>query len=495
MTKFLIVAAYAALMLFIGVNSIKKASTLTDFMVGGRKAGPIMSAFAYGTSYFSAVIFIGYAGRNGWDFGLFAILIGLSNAIFGTYLPWKFLAEPTRLVTKTYKIKTMPQYFMERYNSRFMKVFSAIIIFIFMVPYSASVYSGISYLSESVLNIDYTACMIFIGVLTAVYLVLGGYAGTLVADLVQGVIMLVGMAYMLLKITTTAPFGGFMESISASVANTVATVNLFDFSRGGNLLTLFCLCFLTSIGTWALPQTVHKFYAVRDKETIKSAASIATFFSLLIAVGTYFIGSLGPIFFGNVLPTLGGKVNFDMIVPIMLETMLPEILLALIFVLILSASMSTLSSLVLACASAISIDLLQNTFAKGMSNKQTLLVTRILCFVFIFLSVIIASFKTPILVLMSFAWGTVAGSFMGPFILGLFCKKITKMGAYAGMIGGFGLSLVLCVSSGFNASLAPVFGSLAMVVSVILTYTVSLFTKGFDNEHIDKFFNIKISVD
>ncbi|MFZ2539316.1 MAG: sodium:solute symporter family protein, partial [Oscillospiraceae bacterium] len=183
-----VIALYVGAMVWVGVKSAKKTKTLTDFVVGSRKAGPWMSAFAYGTTYFSAVLFIGYAGRSGWDFGLWAILIGVSNAALGAYLAWKLLAAKTRDVTRRLKIKTMPQLFEARYQSRNMKIFAAIIIFIFMIPYSASVYSGLSYLCEIVLGINYMWAMAAIACIAAVYLVAGGYIASLSADLIQGIV-------------------------------------------------------------------------------------------------------------------------------------------------------------------------------------------------------------------------------------------------------------------------------------------------------------------
>lgn len=488
MATYVIIAIYALLMLTIGLYSMKKADTLTAFVVGGRNAGPWLSAFAYGTTYFSAVIFIGYAGRNGWDFGIWAVLVGVGNAFFGTWLAWKLLAERTRKITTTYKIKTMAAFFEKRYDSKAMKIFAAVIIFIFMTPYSASVYSGISYLCESVLHIDYMICMAIIAVLTAVYLVLGGYLATLIADLVQGAIMIVGVFLMIGAVTGAPEIGGFWSSIAASAKITGENVDLFNFASPVNLWSLIALIFLTSFGTWALPQTVHKFYAIRDKAAIKPATIISTLFSAVIAGGAYYTGSLSRIFFNNQAPVLNGKVNYDVIIPTLLERLLPEVLLAVIFVLVLSASMSTLSSLVLASSSAISMDLIQDTLKPGTPKEKTLLYTRILCLVFIALSFLIAITKTPILMLMSFSWGTVAGSFMGPFILGLYDPKTTRSGAWAGMLSGFGLSIVLCVGSGFNSAFASVFGMCAMLISVVATFVVSRVTKQYEADFVGQFF-------
>lgn len=489
MEKFIIMGAYALMMLFIGLYSMKKANSLTAFVVGGRMAGPWMSAFAYGTTYFSAVIFIGYAGKIGWAFGLFAVLIGFGNAIIGTYLPWKIMAERTRKITREHKIKTMPEFFFRRYNSKGMKIAAAIIIFVFMTPYSASVYSGIGYLSESVLGIDYIWCMIMIAVLTAVYLVMGGYLATLLADFVQGIIMIGGVILMVAKITAAPETGGFFSSISIAMQTTKQNINLFDMSSNNNIITLVSLILLTSLGVWALPQTVHKFYALRGPEVVRPASIISTLFAAIIGGGAYFVGSLSRIFFTDV-PTLNGAKNFDLIVPQLLDKLLPDILLALIFVLVLSASMSTLSSIILASTTAISMDLVEDTLLPGITKERTLLLTRILCFIFIGISLGMAVFKSPILQLMSLSWGTIAGSFMGPFILGVMCRRVNTKGAWWGMIIGFCVSVVPCLF--YGTSMTPQFGVLAMIISVIVTYSVSIATKPMEKDFTDSFFGTAV---
>lgn len=455
-----VVGLYIVAMVVIGLMSFKKTKTLTDFVVGSRKAGPWMSAFAYGTTYFSAVIFIGYAGRSGYTFGLWAVLIGVANAFIGTYLAWKLLGARTRDVTRRLKIKTMPQMFEARYNSSKMKLFASIIIFIFMIPYSASVYSGLSYLCETVLNVDYAVAMAAVAVIAAIYLVLGGYVASLKADFVQGIIMIFGVIAMVIFIMNSDAVGGWQGGISRLTA--VMQANNISSLSPTLIINLLGLCLLTSIGSWGMPQMVQKFYGVADHKGIKSGTIISTMFAAIISIGAYFVGSLSRLFFTDV-PSGG----FDQMVPQMLASTLPALLLGVVLILVLSASVSTLSGITLTSCSTIALDMVGGISKKEISKKNSLLLTRVLCLAFIILSFIIASTKTPILLLMSFSWGTISGAFLAPYLLGLWWKKMNKTGAWAGMITGLSVSVILAIVSGFDATNASTFGVVAIASSFI----------------------------
>ena len=474
MAIWIVVGIYFLLMLAVGVASAKKANSLTAFVVGGRNAGPWVSALTYGATYFSAVIFIGYAGRSGWDFGLWALAIGLGNALFGAYLAWAVLAERTREVTRRLKIKTMPQFFETRFFSKGMKIYAAVIIFIFMTPYSASVYSGLSYLCEKVLNIDYQMAMLGIAIVAAIYLVVGGYVASLQADLIQGIIMLGGVAAMVFFVILSDTVGGIANGV-AKVYDKMTESGLTSFSWQ-TVIGVASLVLLTSFGSWGMPQMIHKYYCIADKKSVKAGTVISTVFCAVIAISAYFIGSLTRIFFTEV-PKVNGAVNYDVMVPNILVGTLPEILLGVVLVLVLSASVSTLSGITLTSCSAIAIDLLKETFIRSMNTKTTLWVTRLLCLLFIATSYLIASLKSPILMLMAFSWGSVAGAFLAPFLLSLYWKGLNRAGAWAGMITGPLLCTVLAVSSGFKSANSAVYGVISIAASFLACFIGSKLSK------------------
>jgi SSS family solute:Na+ symporter len=491
--KFIFLGIFIAVMVSIGIYSRKKISNINDFYLGGRQMGPWITAFAYGTTYFSAVIFIGYAGRIGWGYGLSATWIGIGNAIIGSLLAWLVLAKKTRKMTHQLNASTMPEFFEKRYNSKAMKIVTALIIFIFLVPYSASVYQGLGYLFERVFGIPFIYCMAAMALITALYLMLGGYIATAMNDFVQGIVMIVGVVLMLYFIISNPAVGGLKEGISklSSIPNDgPGLVSIFS----GQPINLLGLIFLTSFGTWGLPQMVHKFYAIRDESAIKKATIVSTLFAVLIGGGAYFTGAFGRLFLNNSLPVgSNGMPNPDMVMPHMLEIALPEALMSIIMILVLSASMSTLSSLVLVSSSAIVLDLFKGTLFKRMSDEMVMLLMKIFCAVFVLFSFMVAVTPNAILTLMSFSWGTVAGSFLAPFIFGLYWKKTTKAGAWAGIITGLTCSIGGAIIYGMDAKLAPNIGAIAMVASIIAVPVVSLLTAKLPEKHVEKAFKGTLS--
>lgn len=479
----IVLAIYLVTMLFAGIIGARKTQTLTEFVVGGRKAGAWVSAFGFGTAYFSAVLFIGYAGRSGYDYGLWAVLIGLGNAFFGAYLAWKVLGNRTREVTRRLKIKTMPQFFEKRYDSKGLKIFSVLVIFIFMTPYSASVYSGLGYLCDNVLGIGYNTAMILIAVVAALYVVLGGFVSSMIADFIQGVVMIFGVIAMIICIINTNEVGGLTEGFSR-MAGVMKDQALFP-PTVNTVVGVLSLFILTSFGTWGMPQMVQKFYGIKSEDEVKKATVISTLFCALISCGAYFVGSLSRLFF-DAVPTLDGKANYDLIIPQILGK-LPVILLAVILVLVLAASVSTLSSITLTSSSAVAMDFIVSVFKPKMKKEHTLIIIRVLCLFFIICSYLLATIKSPILTLMAFSWGTICASLLPSYLLGLYWKRYNKTSAIVSMIAGITTSLGLAVASNFASANAPLFGIIATAVSFSAGAVATLVTK----PHVDtvEFFN------
>lgn len=489
---------FVAVMLLVGIYSTKKAGTVEGFLLGGRNIGPWISAFAYGTTYFSAVIFIGYAGMFGWNIGLGSIWIGVGNALIGCLLAWIFLAKRTRRMTRTLDARTMPEFFAARYNSKRIKIYAAAIIFLFLVPYAAGVYKGLGTMFSAIfVGADPVTCMLIVAVLTGIYLVLGGYVATATNDFIQGIIMIFGLVAMVLILLSRPEVGGFAAAIEKLSAIDPQLVDMTGGKSTSFLITNICL---TSFGVWGLPQMVHKYYAIKDESSIKTATIVSTLFATLIGCGAYFTGSLSRLFIeadANGMPNVPG--GFDGVVPSLLMKALTEnifstVILSLILLLLLSASMSTLSSIVLSSSSAVSIDLVKEVHPEIKPRSQVILM-RLLCLLFIALSFIFATANISFIVnMMSFSWGVVAGSFIGPFLWGLYSKNITKAGAWAGMMSGIivvgGCIIYFTSTVGFDAakSMAPIYGVSAMATSVIITPVVSVFTKKFSEEHNRKVF-------
>ena len=489
-TKVIFLIIFFAIMIGVGVYSRKHATNVNDFVLGGRSVGPWLTAFAYGTSYFSAVVFVGYAGQFGYKYGISATWIGIGNALIGSLLAWVILGRRTRVMTKHLSAATMPDYFGKRYDSNALRIAASAISFIFLIPYTASVYNGLSRLFGMAFDIPYSVCVIVMAALTGVYVILGGYMATAINDFIQGVIMLFGIVAVIAAVLNGQ--GGFYEAvmklaeIESDVPLTMGQKGVFASFFGPDLPNLIGVVILTSLGTWGLPQMVHKFYAIKDEKSIKSGTIISTFFAIVVAGGCYFLGGFGRLFDTPAIYAENGSIVYDAIVPSMLST-LPDILVGVVIVLVLSASMSTLSSLVLTSSSTLTLDFIKGNVIKDMDEKKQLLCMRIMLVFFIVISVVIAlDPPTFIAQLMGISWGALAGAFLAPFMYGLYWKGVTKAAVWASFACGVGITVANMffkfIASPINA------GAIAMIAGLIIVPIVSLLTPKMDKEKVEQIF-------
>lgn len=488
MGKFVAVAAFVAVMVGVGVASRRRTGDVDQFFLGGRDIGPWLSAFAYGTTYFSAVLFVGYAGKLGFGFGLSALWVAAGNALVGSLLAWLVLARRTRAMTARLGAMTMPAFLAARYGSRWLRVAAALVIFLFLVPYSASVYAGLAYLFEHVFSLDFSVALWLMAVLTGVYLVLGGYVAVARNDLIQGLVMIVGVVLMVAYVLRAEPVGGLATAVARlratapEAAQAWPAWNLTPFSWEAFVtspgVALLSFVVLTSLGVWGLPQMVHKFYAIRDGSVARPAMVISTLFAALMAAGAYFTGALSRLFPG--VADLAAAKRFDEIMPTVLTTALPDSLVTVLLLLVLSASMSTLAGLVMISGSAIAVDLAKGEAARGIGKRAEVLLLRALVVVFIVLSVVLAEQQWQVIVnLTALSWGLVAGCFLGPFVWGLFWRRTTAAAVWVTMaaalvfMGGLGYTYA---SDPLTAGRVPVLAALTMLASLVLTPLVSLVT-------------------
>ena len=293
--KILFMALFFAVTIYIGFYCRKKALNSNDFVLGGRNVGPWLSAFAYGTSYFSAVVFIGYAGSFGWAFGVAAFWIGIGNAVIGSCLAWALLGRKTRVMTQALNSSTMPDFFGKRFNSNALKIAASIIVFVFLIPYTAALYNGLSYLFNVTFStsVPYWAWVLIISLATGIYVIVGGLMSTAINSFIQGIIMLVGIS--LVVVFALNLNGGLMESFKALATNQNGGwefVSLF----GPDPIHLLFVVILTSLGCWGLPQMIGKFYAIKNENQIRKGSVISTIFALIVAGGCYFLGGFGRLF-------------------------------------------------------------------------------------------------------------------------------------------------------------------------------------------------------
>ena len=502
--KISLTVIFLVLMIGVGFYSRSGARSVDGFVLGGRNVGGWLTAFAYGTSYFSAVVFVGYAGQFGWKYGMSASWIGVGNAIIGSLVAWLVLGKRTRRMTQQLQSRTMPDFFGSRYNDEGLRVAASVIAFVFLIPYTAGVYMGISKLFEMGFSIPYSYCAIIMAVLTAVYVILGGYKATAINDFIQGIIMLVGIAVVIAVVLNgQGGLVGAYEKMLAIVPNTddltqrgaelYKNFKAGDFASwfGPNPASLIGVVILTSLGTWGLPQMVGKFYSITDESAIRRGTIISTLFALVVAGGCYFLGSFGRLFVDTAYDATAGKFIYDNIVPAMLET-LPDALIALVVLLVLSASMSTLAGLVLTSSSTMTLDLIYrdkkateeevpegtiDDTVRGNIEKRKVVVMRVLIMFFIVISLMIALNPPQFIAqLMGISWGALAGAFLAPFVLGLYWQGVTRWAVWACFVWGVGLTLINMLMG--NALLNPIdCGAVAMIGGFPVVWIVSLITR------------------
>jgi len=478
--KLLMLSIFFAVTVTIGLVCRRHTVDVNGFVLGGRSVGPWLSAFAYGTSYFSAVIFIGYAGQFGWKYGIASTWIGLGNAFIGSLLAWVVLGRRTRIMTQHLASATMPDFFGKRFQSPSLKIGASVIVFIFLIPYTASLYNGLSRLFGMAFRIDYTVCIVMMAVLTGVYVIAGGYMATAVNDFFQGIVMLVGIVAVIAAVLHSN--GGFSEALLrlSAVEDPSVSVQKGVFASffGPDPLSLLGVVILTSMGTWGLPQMVQKFYAIKSEAAVQKGTGISTLFAVVVAGGCYFLGGFGRLFSIDV-----AQSGYDSIVPAMLSGLSP-LLIGLVVILVLSASMSTLSSLVIASSSTLAIDFLKDNFLKNMDQKKQVFTIRILIAVFILISVFIAviqhtSSVTFIAQLMGISWGALAGAFLAPFLYGLYWKGTTRAAVWVSFLTGTGLMVCNLLLRGFfpKPLQSPInCGAAAMLLGLVVVPLVSSFT-------------------
>ena len=493
--KLALLVIFFGVMVAVGLYCRRHATDVNGFVLGGRSVGPWLTAFAYGTSYFSAVVFVGYAGQFGWKYGIAATWAGIGNALLGSLLAWAVLGRRTRVMTQHLDSATMPQFFERRFQSKALKLAASAIIFIFLIPYTASLYNGLSRLFGMAFNIDYSVCVIVMAVLTGIYVIAGGYMATAINDFIQGVIMIFGIIAVIAAVLKSQ--GGFLAALDAlgqvSDPSVSATPGVFNSFFGPDPVNLLGVVILTSLGTWGLPQMVQKFYAIKSEQAITKGMIISTVFAMIVAGGCYFLGGFGRLFSDKIDIAANG---FDSVIPAMLSG-LPALLIAVVVILVLSASMSTLSSLVLASSSTLTLDFLKGTVVKDMDEKKQVRWMKGLIVVFIAISVVLAiiqykSSVTFIAQLMGVSWGALAGAFLAPFLYGLYWKKTSRAGVWA----SFAFSTVVMLANIFWRASFPALlrspinaGAFCMIAGLVIVPVVSMFTAKPDQKHLDQVFS------
>jgi SSS family solute:Na+ symporter len=444
----------ASMILFIavfgllGILGYKKTKTTEDYYVAGRNMGPIVIAFSYGATFISAVALIGFSGISS-IYGHSLLWLAFLNILIGILIAFIFYGFRTRKMGLSLKAVTLPELLGNRFNSNRLQAISGLIIAIFMIFYTTAVFLAISSLFEITFGIPYWLCVIIFTLVVGLYLVVGGLYAVMWTHAIQGFLMVVGMIILTFGIYAMLGGVGSAHEAAASltpdelidmgwtaVPNGFTTLTSMPEAFSPAFMLLLTLIFGVGIGVLAQPQLVVRYLSAKNKKALQRAIPYGGIFVLIM---TFFAFSIGPLC--NVLMINNGLSypgTPDKVVPLIVNELFPSWFIVLFLFAILSAAMSTASSLFHTAGASIGRDVCEKGILKKCSEKKSLLITRIAT-ILIVIATLILSLNPPdvVAILTSFFFGLMACTFLAPYTLMLYWKKISRAGAWIGMLGGF----------------------------------------------------------
>ena len=506
--KYVFVAAYVAFILIVGLRTRKESAGggKESFLLGGRSIGPVVTSFSFAATYISGVCMVN-AGKVGWDWGIGAMWNAWGNVLLSIAFMWFFLGTRSRRISAKLNVQTMPDYLRARYQTEYFKLVGSLVLFFFMIPYTAAVFSSLSYMFTRVFNLPYIGAVIVMAVLATVNLVVGGYKAAAKIDVLQGGIMVVGGVILAVATLSAKEVGGLAEGLrrlreiepfvnSAGVTATGRDITNFGFNgNAGLLLGVIPFVIMTSWAPNGLPQMATKFFAIKDAKLVRTGAIVCTILGFIIITGVHIPGLFIHLFYSE-LPAGGTNVLVpDMLTKIFGNDFIGQVCLSIIMLLVLSASMSHLASQVLSSAAAIGMDFLKGYFLKDLSEQKTTLLLRVCTVLFMLAALVLALLNLGVISsIQSLAWGAISGFFLAPYVFGTLGKTVTKAGAIAGSIAGLACALLIptLVKAAFPA-LAPYCTTVnacavATVLPLAVTPVVSAFTKKLDPAYLDTIF-------
>lgn len=497
--------AYMAMMIIIGFVVSKRNKSSSDFFLGGRQLGPFVTAMSAEASDMSGWLLMGMPGL--------ALMTGVAEAFWtalglsiGTYLNWFFVAKRLRVYSHRIDAFTIPDFFSRRFgdNKKILTCVSAIIIVIFFIPYTASGFCACGKLFSALFGMDYTTAMLISAAVIIVYCTLGGFFAASFTDFVQSIIMTV--ALLIVLGLGEGLIGGF-DKVFANVSQLGGYLNVFegyDVAKGvtGNYNTLTVASTLAwGLGYFGMPHILLRFMAIGDEKKLKLSRRVASVW-VVIAMGiAVLIGIIGFSLMKNgIVPQYADNAAAENIIVDIAKFLSKYGYVAafaggIILAGILASTMSTADSQLLAAASSISENLVQESFKIKLSPKKSILLARISVVVISLVAIFLAGNpESSVFRIVSFAWAGFGAAF-GPVVLcALFWKRTNKYGAISGMLAGGATVFIwkFLVRTNFAGTVLDIYELLpAFIIGLAVIIIVSLLTKAPDKEITDKFEEIK----
>lgn len=454
-----VLVLYVGILIGIGIWSGRKTSTADDFIIGGRKIGPWVTALSFIAVYFSSVLIIG-GGGFGYKFGMATVWIGAINVLVGCTLCWIILGRRVRLFTERMGVNTISGFFAKRYDSPEAGIFSALVVFIFLIVYNVSVVKGMSHAFEVLMGLPYWGGVLISGLVIIFYVVLGGYQAVVWTGFIQAWVMIFSL--LLLTFRTLGAVGGLSEGMRRLAETGTGYVDTPGVWGWAGLIS-FCL--VVSLGVWGMPQLIIRFYSIKDAKTFRLGTVIVTV-GAAIAVLPYLNGALTRVL-------IPGLENPDLAIPSLSRMVLSPWGAAVLLAGVVAAGMSTFAGVLIIISSSLVRDIYRNGLKKELTGPQEVRANRIVSAAVGIVSLLIA-LKPPalVLVLTGFAWAVIASTNLWPLLFGLYWKGASRAGAFISMVAGALTAIIwtwLGKPFGFHGFIT---GSLVSLVVIVVVSAV-----------------------
>ena len=503
---------YMAAVIIIGIVFAKRANTSSEnYYLGGRSLGPWVTAMSAEASDMSGWLLMGLPGVAYWCGVADAAWTAIGLAI-GTYLNWLIVSKRLRRYSiRANNAITLPEFFSNRFreNKKVIMTLAAAFILVFFTVYASSCFVTCGRLFSTLFGLPYVSMMLLGAVFVLVYTILGGFLAESASDFMQGIVMIIALA-VIVVISTVAAGGvgqvvenarqipGFFEffglatpTLNEAGQQVVANgAPVFGAKAPYGILSV-CSMLAWGLGYFGMPQVLLRFMAIRKEEELKRSRRIAMIWVIISLAVAVFIGIVGRQLFPIKHLTASSA---ESIFITLATSSLPALLAGFVMAGILAATISSSDSYLLIAASALAKNIFQGVCKKDATDKQVMVVTRITLLAIAVIAALIALNENSIIFkVVSFAWAGFGATF-GPLMLfSLFWKRTTRGGAIAGMVGGAGMvflwKLVISKLGGVFAiyELLPAF-----IFSSLLIVIVSLITKAPSKEIEEDFEAVKL---
>lgn len=498
------IVLYLLVMLAIGFVFSKKNSNSTDFYLGGRKMGPLVTAMSAEASDMSSWLLMGLPGL--------AYLAGVCDPTWtaiglgiGTWLNWFFVARRLRRYSANINAITVPEFFSKRYHdsSNVLNAIAAVVIIVFFIPYTASGFAACGKLFNSLFGVDYTVAMVISALVIVGYTIMGGFKAVSTTDFIQSIVMT--LALIVVVCFGVSKAGGLeavmdnAKELSGYLAMNATYDVATNTAKPYGILTIVSTM-AWGLGYFGMPHILLRFMAIEDEKKLVLSRRVATVWVFIAMAIAIFIGVVGlGMTNAGALEFLEGSSSETIIVKIAglisQHGILPAIIAGLILAGILAATMSTADSQMLAAASSVSQNIVQDFFHAKLSEKQSLLIARIAIVVISVVGVFLARDpNSSVFKIVSFAWAGFGGAFGAVMLCSLFWKRSNRWGALAGMISGGVMVFVWKYLVRPIGGIWDIYELLpAFLVSLLFIVVVSLVTKAPDESIQSEFEAAKVS--